>query len=206
MKSNQTISPENLCRLTGLSRERLRELSRGGTIPRPSKDGYELVPTLKGLFDFYRQRQTGEPVFDSMQQCEAVAGVPVAEQKAAKRGGCPAFETGSRVRLYPLLKFHFEHEREGESLEAAKTREAMARAALLEKKLAEKNKDLIPSGEAEELIRTALLPVRQRLMALASEAAVMCNPTDPQFAHAALTQWVDRALPMIRAHIEKNHE
>lgn len=44
------------------------------------------------------------PVFESMQQCYAITGIPVEVQKAAKAAGCKAF-VGSRVHLYPLLQF-----------------------------------------------------------------------------------------------------
>ena len=51
--------------------------------------------------------KSGGPVYDSMQQCSAVTHVPLSILKRAKKSGCVAFESGSRVRLYPLLQWLF---------------------------------------------------------------------------------------------------
>lgn len=47
------------------------------------------------------------PTYDSMQQCAARSGIPLALIKRAKRYGCTAFAVGSRVRLQPLLAWLF---------------------------------------------------------------------------------------------------
>ena len=84
------------------------------------------------------------------------------------------------------------------SLEAERIREVRARADLLEIERAEKQRDLVPMAEAEAATTSAMLPIRQRLMALPSEASTRCNPTDPQLAREALDRWLADSLPMIR--------
>jgi hypothetical protein len=87
--------------------------------------------------------------------------------------------------------------------EAAQAREANARAEKLERENAEATDSLCKMEDVQKVMRETLLPVRQRLMALPSEAAHLCNPTDPQFAQQALQGWVDRSLPLIRDGINK---
>jgi rRNA maturation endonuclease Nob1 len=89
------------------------------------------------------------------------------------------------------------------SLEAERIRETRARADLLEMERREKERDLVPLAEVDEMIRNTHLPVRQRLMALPSEMCSRCNPTDPQLAREALDRWVTDSLPKLRESIEK---
>ena len=86
--------------------------------------------------------------------------------------------------------------------EAAQARESNARADLLEMEKAEKEKRTIDVAEMEKVLRDIHLPIRQRFLALPSEACHLCNPTDPMFAHAALLAWVDMSLPIIRESIK----
>ena len=88
-------------------------------------------------------------------------------------------------------------------LDRERTLETIERRKLLEKENAERDGLLVPMAQAEELYTRALLPVRQRLLALPSEAASRCNPTDPQFARDALQRWLDDALPLIRERLPK---
>ena len=88
-------------------------------------------------------------------------------------------------------------------LHAERTRETRARADLLELERREKERDLVSLAEVQTLMRDILLPVRQRLLALPSEAATRVNPTDPQMARDALQAWVDAALPAIRKGMPK---
>ena len=89
------------------------------------------------------------------------------------------------------------------SLDAERIRETRARADLLELERAEKQRDLVPMAEAEAATTSSLLPIRQRLIALPSEASTRCNPTDPQLAREALERWLADSLPMIRAGMVK---
>jgi len=61
--------------------------------------------------------------------------------------------------------------------------------------------ELITIAEHEEWQERTLLPIRQRLLALATEMAQRCNPSDPKFARDALGAWADGALSMIRKDI-----
>lgn len=88
-------------------------------------------------------------------------------------------------------------------LKAARAREAMANAELREMEVAEKTGSLVEMEAVEKMYGDALIPVRQRLLALPAECATRANPTDPQFAREALQRWVDEALPIIRATLPK---
>jgi hypothetical protein len=86
--------------------------------------------------------------------------------------------------------------------EAAQARESNARAEKLERENKEAEGLTVKVEDMQKVLRDILLPVRQRILALPSEAAHLCNPSDPQFARAALLEWVDRALPIIRESIK----
>ena len=51
----QTIAADKLCALTGLTDRRHRQLADQGFFPPPADGEYLLVPTLRGLFNFYRE-------------------------------------------------------------------------------------------------------------------------------------------------------
>ncbi len=89
-------------------------------------------------------------------------------------------------------------------IHSARARECTARAELLELKKTEQEGRTIDVEDMHKVLRDILLPVRQRLLALPSEAAHLCNPADTQFARAALLEWVDRSLPIIREEARKN--
>ena len=55
MADAQTISADKLCVLTGLTDRRHRQLADDGYFPLPQKSQYQLVPTIQGLFRFYRE-------------------------------------------------------------------------------------------------------------------------------------------------------
>lgn len=86
-------------------------------------------------------------------------------------------------------------------LGAEKVRETRERANLLELERAELEKRLVPLDQVQAMISNTLLPVRQRLLALPSEACARANPEDPLLAREALQTWVDDSLPVIRAGI-----
>ncbi len=88
-------------------------------------------------------------------------------------------------------------------LKAARTREALANAIAAERENRIAEGELMETQEVVEFYTQALLPIRQRLLALPNECATRVNPTDPQFAREALQRWVDDALPMIRDGLPK---
>jgi hypothetical protein len=89
------------------------------------------------------------------------------------------------------------------SLDAERIRETSARADLLELERQEKQRDLVPLAEVQQLISDAFLPVRQRLMALPAEQCARCNPSDPQLARESLDRWLTDSLPLIRSALPK---
>ena len=88
-------------------------------------------------------------------------------------------------------------------LEKERIRETRANADLKELELKEKQGELVSLAAVQEMMNTAMLPMRQRLNALPSEMASKTNPTDPEHARAQLNQWVDQALPLIREQLPK---
>ncbi|MGA2541691.1 MAG: hypothetical protein ABSG78_09090 [Verrucomicrobiota bacterium] len=82
-------------------------------------------------------------------------------------------------------------------LHEAKTREANARADLLESKLKELKDDFAPVAEIEASFRAIMGPARDRLLTLPLEAA-RCNPANPELARQALEDLVHTLLPCFR--------
>lgn len=88
-------------------------------------------------------------------------------------------------------------------LDYERTLETRERRKALEKENAERDGRTVVMEEVQALYTDALLPIRQRLLAMPSECAARANPTDPQFAREALQSWIDRTLPLIREKLPK---
>jgi hypothetical protein len=198
-----TISLDKLAVLTGLSQESLKRLAAEGYFPRGRN--VPLAEAVSGAFRYYKEktgRQELQDAYDSIANCSAATGIPPGKIKAAKKSGCDAFK-GSRVRLLPLLKFIFSRDEDkmqqlARLEQESRAREAKARADEAERRNAQQEGSVFNAETVRQVMRDALVPIRQRLMALPSEACHNCNPTDPQFAREALQTWVDNTLPMIR--------
>jgi hypothetical protein len=88
--------------------------------------------------------------------------------------------------------------------EAAQAREANARAELLENKLRLEREQIFTGDQFDKMFNELVMPLRARLLAMPAECAVLCNPTDPQFARLALDSWVRDNLPRIRNAVKAN--
>jgi hypothetical protein len=84
-----------------------------------------------------------------------------------------------------------------------RTRRERAEAESRELSNGERKRELIALEEARRAIAEVLAPVRQRIVTVPTEMANRCNPTDPEFARAALSEWRDETLRGIRADILK---
>lgn len=65
------ISSDRLAALTGLTDRRHRQLAKEGYFPEPERGQYELAPTLRGLFKFYRevrQKDTGNQAAEKLRK------------------------------------------------------------------------------------------------------------------------------------------
>ena len=60
MSDIPTISAEKLCALTGLTDRRHRQLAKEGYFPSPIKSEYQLSPTIKGMFQYFKERLTSK--------------------------------------------------------------------------------------------------------------------------------------------------
>jgi hypothetical protein len=67
---------------------------------------------------------------------------------------------------------------------------------------AEARRELVPMGEAEAMIRSTLLPVRDLLLSAPAVLAARVNPTDPEHARSQIQSWVDNGLKTIREEIK----
>lgn len=88
-------------------------------------------------------------------------------------------------------------------LKEERTRETRAKADLLELKRAEREKDLVPMADAEALVQSVLLPVRDIWLAMPAALAARCNPGDPELARAQLQSWVDDSIRSVQPKEEK---
>jgi hypothetical protein len=86
-------------------------------------------------------------------------------------------------------------------LKAEKTRETAARADLLELEREREMKRSMSYDKAIELLNSWGIPIRQKLVALPSEMASRCNPTDPELARAQLETWSVAAMRAIQGEI-----
>ena len=85
---------------------------------------------------------------------------------------------------------------------AVKIRVEQERAEKLRLANAETRRELVPMGEAEGMIRSALLPVRDLLLSAPAVLAARVNPTDPEHARAQIQAWVDSGLRSVREEIK----
>src|ERR1035441_921267 len=103
-QTTQRISADKLSTLTQLSVGELQKLVVRSYIPRPERTGYDFGLALRGCFRFYAEARAAAgqlPVYDSISQAAGRTAIPVAVLKQAKKSGCVAFKTGSRVALGP---------------------------------------------------------------------------------------------------------
>jgi hypothetical protein len=91
-------------------------------------------------------------------------------------------------------------------IKTATARERLANAIARERENRVADGVLIPLADNLAWQEKVLNPVRQRLLALPAQMAQRCNPTDPQFAQAALDTWLAETLPILRAEIAKANE
>lgn len=171
------------------------------------KAGKPLSPTeRKHIADSVQQRPDPRggtlPRFSSMAHCAAVTGIPLSRLKAAKRGGCPGFDANGRVSLTQFLAWHFNQKGDSD-MEANRARLTKAEADIRELERQERLGALVSRDMVAKFIAEAFLSVRQRLLAMPSEACARANPTDPQLAREALQRWVDESLPILRKELPK---
>ena len=55
------LNAATLCQITGLTDKRHRQLAKEGFFPEPTKGQYETLPTLQGLFRYYREALARKP-------------------------------------------------------------------------------------------------------------------------------------------------
>lgn len=119
-KPTQTgVTIDKVCAITLLDRALIVKLGRLGYFPKPKDGLFDLGETIKGCFKYLSEERSKKgrpengtqelPIYNSMTNCFAAAGVPIDVQKKAKSEGCTAFRF-ARVSLGPLLKHIFSFE------------------------------------------------------------------------------------------------
>ena len=193
------ISPDQLQAL-GITAPELAQMTSRGYLPPAGPDGWPMVHAIKAAIRFARETAATAAVFDSMTACARGTGIPLTKLKTFKSAGCPAFQHG-RVNMALLLKWAFTSGDAQEAIDIAyeRARAQRLQADLLAMDKDERAKDTIRLAEAQELIRDALAPVRQRLIALPAEMAHRTNPADPAFARRALEDWRRECLAYCQA-------
>ena len=181
-----------LAELTGIPDSTLQHISKRDFFP------YETPPrlgsALLGILRYQREKAAKKnPYFTSMGQCSGWTGIPEPVIRAAKQFRCQAFR-GSRVYFFPLVRFLNAQDATWFALVTAGTEAKLAHLQaslkLERRKLAKETRDLVPRAEVEREMRAIATALRQRFSALASEAAALCNPSDPEHARLALEEWV----------------
>lgn len=87
-EKGQSISAEKLCQLTGLTDRRHRQLAKEGYFPPPIESEYQLVPTLQGMFRFYREMSQGEKKgLNELKGIKLKREITLADQRIEKEAG-----------------------------------------------------------------------------------------------------------------------
>ena len=98
-----TIHADKLCALTGLTDRRHRQLAKAGYFPPPSMSEYQLAPTIKGMFRYYRDGSANsneQLTAEKIRETKARANLLEREDSVAKRESIDAekvLETWSAV-------------------------------------------------------------------------------------------------------------
>jgi hypothetical protein len=151
-----------------------------------------------------RPAANGLPVYDSMEQCGAAAGIPLLILKTAKRNGCSAFRS-NRVFLGEFLAWHFTQENKDLiNLQVEKARLARAEADLAERAVLASDEQVSNFEETlKHLSETIILPLRQFKANLVNAYALRCNPDHPEIARAALRQLETDLDKLLRSKLQK---
>lgn len=113
-----TATAAELFPITGLSDSDLRNLGNtqrppgpngepmGAWIPKPIKNHYPTIETIRGWNDYCTNRQeklSGFPVYPSMDAAATAIGCSKNFLRSLKKGGCPGFDNSGRVYTSRLL-------------------------------------------------------------------------------------------------------
>jgi hypothetical protein len=124
-------------------------------------------------------------------------------RQLGKRGYFPPPFDGKYLHDETLagLFRYFREQRQGDPFREARTREANARAEMIELKQREAEGELIPLDKLREEIARTDGVVRQLVDALPAEMQDRCNPGDPELARLALDDWRLRFIAAVGANV-----
>jgi hypothetical protein len=102
--AENSITAEKLCALTGLTDRRHRQLAKAGYFPPPVMSEYQLAPTIKGMFQFYREQKDKQKGSDERIKKARAEKLELANE-ATKKDLIPAEEVRREVtRAFQELK------------------------------------------------------------------------------------------------------
>lgn len=115
-----------------------------------------------------REKSFVLPIYESMNQCSGMTGIPRVVLAEAKREGCPAFLPGNRVELGALLRWLFSHNKDSENLDLNRERALLAREQrnALARENAVADKQLFILEEVQEKVGNRLLELGKLLFRL----------------------------------------
>jgi hypothetical protein len=201
----QVISAEKLSALTGLSDKRHRQLAKDGYFPAPTDGEYLVSQTIAGLFKYFRENHHRQkfPVFESMAHCAASLGCPESMLKAAKRAGCGAFLTGSRVDSNELIPFLFGMLKKEDELPSGfsswKEFREKNLALIAEASLNKILKEMMPTADAQRQAAEAMAAEYAEDVRMANEFPPAMAGQDAIAIHKRLIGWVESKWKTVRA-------
>lgn len=79
-------------------------------------------------------------------------------------------------------------------MQSERLRKIREEANILELERREKELELVSIAEVQEMVGQYAGPIRTAWLALPQALAIRCNPTDPEIAERALSDWVKSAM------------
>jgi hypothetical protein len=83
--AEQLISADKLAALTGYTDRRHRQLASAGYFPPPVDAQYQLVPTIQGLFRYFRQRAESTDAKAKKLEADTKQSIETAKLKRSQR-------------------------------------------------------------------------------------------------------------------------
>lgn len=98
-----------IMKLTGVGAGTFQQAVKEGFVTRTKDKRYALASTMRGLIRYLDKNQGVLPIYDNVDQCSSVTGIPASLIKAARKKDKAAFKN-NLVHLGPLLRQLFANE------------------------------------------------------------------------------------------------
>jgi hypothetical protein len=142
-----------------------------------------------------------------MEQFSGSTGVPVSVLKVAKRAGCPAFISGSRIDSAVFLRWYFAQSSDAHDLPKGFTSWRAFREkidALLKKSTLDRVEgDSMSVSEGKRQVAIAMGCVMNEQKRMEQELPPICSGLDPQGIHSELKKFHAESVAKWKAEFEK---